>query len=219
MSLPWLEPGADGERFSSARRAAKPRPIAWPGFYVPKSNKKQADWTPKSECARLDLPADSFSRLKKPCRAISRSSSGFTATKPVPKWEKEEGDHARRDVGPSSTASSRAQTDRRGDYSMSRTSVDQSRHDKLASQTRLQSLELGSSRGRWPANCRIGDKACVYFRHNVLRMATDDHAPRRPIRRSVLERSSATDQHRCSEARPPDERALLTIVREDAGGT
>jgi hypothetical protein len=123
-------------------------------LYVP-NGKNMADWTPRKEGAGFDLPL-----ILGPLKDLEGDFcvlSGLTADKARPHGDGG-GDHARA-LAAFLTGCQARKTD--GTDIRAGVSVDQVAAARLADQTRLPSLEIGTEPGAMAGNCDSG-YSCVY---------------------------------------------------------
>ena len=206
VALPWLE--AMGPLASWAAGAspgaAAPNRLAF--LYVP-NGKNMADWTPKSEGAGYELPY-----ILKPLEALKDDFlvlTGLTADKARANGDGG-GDHARA-LSAWLTGCQPRKTD--GTDIRAGVSVDQVAASRLADQTRLGSLEIGTEHGAMAGNCDSG-YSCVYSSTMAWRSATQP-LPKEVNPMLVFERLfGATDAGRAR--READRKSILDFVRDDS---
>src|SRR5262249_2808226 len=164
VALPWLEAMGPLTSWAAGTPAAKAAPNRLAFLYVP-NGKNMADWTPKKEGAGFDLPMilDPLRNHRDHLCVLT----GLTAAQARPNGDGA-GDPARA-LAAFLTGCQPRKTD--GTDIRAGVSVDQVAAARLADQTRLASLEIGTEPGAMAGNCDSG-YSCVYSSTMSWRSAT-----------------------------------------------
>jgi hypothetical protein len=207
IALPWLEamgPVASWAADPKAGKATAPNRLAF--LYVP-NGKNMADWTPKVEGAGYELP-----HILKPLEALKDDFlvlTGLTADKARANGDGG-GDHARA-LSAWLTGCQPRKTD--GTDIRAGISIDQVAASRLANQTHLSSLEIGTEHGAMAGNCDSG-YSCVYSSTMAWRSATQP-LPKEVNPKLVFERLfGATDAGRAK--REANRKSILDFVHDDS---
>ena len=206
VALPWLEAMGPVASWAADAKpgAAAPNRLAF--LYVP-NGKNMADWTPKTEGAGYELPY-----ILKPLEALKDDFlvlTGLTADKARANGDGG-GDHARA-LSAWLTGCQPRKTD--GTDIRAGISIDQVAASRLADQTRLGSLEIGTEHGAMAGNCDSG-YSCVYSSTMAWRSATQP-LPKEVNPKLVFERLfGATDAGKVR--REANRKSILDFVHDDS---
>jgi hypothetical protein len=209
VALPWLEAMGPLTSWAATTPVARAAPNRMAFLYVP-NGKNMADWTPKKEGTGFDLPL-----ILEPLKDFRNDFcvlTGLTADKARPHGDGG-GDHARA-LAAFLTGCQARKTD--GTDIRAGISVDQVAAARLADQTRLASLEIGTEHGAMAGSCDTG-YSCVYSSTMSWRSATQP-LPKEVNPKLVFERLFGSGGTAEREKRDAKRRSILDFVREDAGG-
>lgn len=205
LSLPWLE-GMSGMT-SWAQEAGPKAPNRMAFLYVP-NGKNMADWTPKTQGAGYELTP-----ILEPLAAVKDKLlvvSGLTADG-ARAYADGGGDHARA-LSAFLTGSRPLKTD--GVNIRNGVSVDQVAAARVADQTRLASLEIGTEAGAMAGNCDSG-YSCVYSSTMSWRSATQP-LPKEVNPKVVFDRLFGANNDPSKAKRDARRKSILDFVREDS---
>ncbi len=207
LALPWLEAMGPLDSWANgATPAAKAAPNRMAFFYVP-NGKNMADWTPKTEGAFTELPAilEPLAEHKSDFSILT----GLTADKARPHGDGG-GDHARA-LAAFLTGAQPRKTD--GTDIRAGISVDQVAAARVADQTRLASLEIGTEAGAMAGNCDSG-YSCVYSSTMSWRSATQP-LPKEVNPKLVFERLFGAGAQKDRAQRDAQRKSVLDLVKAD----
>jgi len=205
IALPWLE--AMGSLSLSAATQPTKSPNRLAVLYVP-NGKNMADWTPKAEGALGDDLPNILSPLKGVKDHIN-VLTGLTADKARAHGDGG-GDHARA-LGAFLTGCQPRKTE--GTDIRAGISLDQVAAGRLADQTRLASLEVGTEHGSMSGNCDSG-YSCVYSSTMSWRSATQP-LPKEVNPKLVFERLFGNGDPNKAK-RDETRKSILDFVQEDS---
>ncbi len=206
MALPWLEIMGPMTSWAAGTTKAQAAPNRMAFLYVP-NGKNMVDWKPKYEGALKELPL-----ILQPLEAHKKDFSiltGLTADKARPNGDGA-GDHARA-LGAFLTGCQPRKTD--GTDIRAGVSVDQVAASRLADQTRLASLEVGTEAGSMAGNCDSG-YSCVYSSTMSWRSATQP-LPKEVNPKLVFERLFGAGSARERAERDARRKSILDFVKDD----
>ena len=208
LALPWLEamgPMTGWAAGSTPTGKAAPNRMAL--LYVP-NGKNMTDWTPKEEGALpTELPA-----ILQPLASLRNDFSiltGLTADKARSHGDGG-GDHARA-LAAFLTGAQPRKTD--GTDIRAGVSVDQVAASRLADQTRLGSLEIGTEAGSMAGNCDSG-YSCVYSSTMSWRSATQPQ-PKEVNPKLVFDRLFGAGSAAERAKRDAQRKSVLDLVKQD----
>ena len=208
LALPWLEamgPMTSWARGNTPASQAAPNRMAF--LYVP-NGKNMVDWTPKEEGAlAAELPS-----ILQPVAQYRNDFSiltGLTADKARANGDGG-GDHARA-LSAFLTGCQPRKTD--GTDIRAGVSVDQVAAARLADQTRLPSLEIGTEAGAMAGNCDSG-YSCVYSSTMSWRSATQP-LPKEVNPKLVFERMFGAGSAAERAKRDAQRKSVLDLVKAD----
>jgi hypothetical protein len=207
VALPWLEAMGPCVSWAAPAEPKKTAPNRMAFLYVP-NGKNMADWTPKEEGERFELPA-----ILRPLQSVKDHLlvlTNLTADKARPHGDGG-GDHARA-LGAFLTGCQPRKTD--GTDIRAGVSVDQVAASRIGDRTRLPSLEIGCEQGAMAGNCDSG-YSCVYSSTMSWRSATQP-LPKEVNPKLVFERlfGSGPDANRAR--RDAARRSILDFIRDDS---
>jgi len=211
MALPWLEAMGPATSWAAAGSSTKnPAPNRMAFFYVP-NGVNMADWTPSQ-----DGPlSEQLPHILEPLRPFKQDLlvlTGLTADKARSHGDGA-GDHARA-LAAFLTGAQPRKTD--GTDIRAGISVDQVAAARLASETRLPSLELGCEAGAMAGNCDSG-YSCVYSSTMSWRSATQP-LPKEVNPKLVFERLFSAGPDPKLAERIARRKSVLDFVLEDSRG-
>jgi hypothetical protein len=207
VALPWLEAMGPCLAWGAAVEEKKTAPNRVAFLYVP-NGKNMADWTPKEEGERFELPA--ILRSLQPVRDQVTVLTGLTADKARAHGDGG-GDHARA-LAAFLTGCQPRKTD--GTDIRAGVSVDQVAASRVGELTRLPSLEIGCEQGAMAGNCDSG-YSCVYSSTMSWRSATQP-LPKEVNPKLVFERLFGTGPDAGRAKRDAARRSILDFVRDDS---
>lgn len=208
MSLPWLEAMGPLTAWADAPTSAdKTAPNRMAFIYVP-NGKNMVDWTPKKDGAEFDLP--SILQPLAPVKEKLTVLTGLTADKARANGDGG-GDHARA-LAAFLTGTQPRKTD--GTDIRAGISVDQVAAQRIGSQTRLPSLEIGCEHGAMAGNCDSG-YSCVYSSTMSWRSATQP-LPKEVNPKLAFQRLFSTVPNAKRAERDAHRKSILDFVREDS---
>ncbi|MEW6303192.1 MAG: DUF1552 domain-containing protein [Verrucomicrobiota bacterium] len=206
LALPWLEAMGPMTSWASSTPASQAAPNRMAFLYVP-NGKNMVDWKPKAEGELNELPM-----ILQPLAAHKRDFSiltGLTADKARANGDGG-GDHARA-LSAFLTGCQPRKTD--GTDIRAGISVDQVAAARLADQTRLASLEIGTEAGSMAGNCDSG-YSCVYSSTMSWRSATQP-LPKEVNPKLVFERLFGSGSREERARRDAQRKSILDLVKED----
>jgi hypothetical protein len=208
MSLPWLDAMGPSKAWSEEPAGSEQTtPNRMALIYVP-NGKNMVDWTPKKEGADFDLP--SILEPLAPVKDKLMVLSGLTVDKARANGDGG-GDHARA-LAAFLTGAQPRKTD--GTDIRAGISVDQVAAQRIGSQTRLASLEIGCEHGAMAGGCDSG-YSCVYSSTMSWRSATQP-LPKEVNPKLAFERLFSTVPNAKRAQRDAQRKSILDFVREDS---
>lgn len=208
LALPWLEAMGPMTSWAGDTVASQAAPNRMAFFYVP-NGVNMDEWKPKQEGALGELPK-TLSQLDAHKKDFS-VLTGLTADKARANGDGG-GDHARA-LSAYLTGCQPRKTD--GTDIRAGVSVDQVAAGRLASKTRLGSLEIGTEAGSMAGNCDSG-YSCVYSSTMSWRSATQP-LPKEVNPKLVFERLFGSGSKLEREKRDAQRKSVLDIVKADFG--
>lgn len=208
LALPWLEAMGPMTSWAGDTVASQAAPNRMAFFYVP-NGVNMDEWKPKQEGALGELPK-TLSQLDAHKKDFS-VLTGLTADKARANGDGG-GDHARA-LSAYLTGCQPRKTD--GTDIRAGVSVDQVAAGRLASKTRLGSIELGTEAGSMAGNCDSG-YSCVYSSTMSWRSATQP-LPKEVNPKLVFERLFGSGSKLEREKRDAQRKSVLDIVKADFG--
>jgi hypothetical protein len=208
LALPWLEAMGPMTGWAAGNTpASKAAPNRMAMLYVP-NGKNMVDWTPQAEGElTAELPA-----ILQPLAEHRKDFSiltGLTADKARAHGDGG-GDHARA-LAAFLTGAQPRKTD--GTDIRAGVSVDQVAASRLADQTRLGSLEIGTEAGSMAGNCDSG-YSCVYSSTMSWRSATQP-LPKEVNPKLVFERLFGAGSAQERAKRDAQRKSVLDLVKQD----
>jgi hypothetical protein len=208
LALPWLEAMGPLTSWAAGATPARAAPNRMAFLYVP-NGANMADWTPKAEGARFDLPA--ILEPLKPVQDDVLVLTGLAVDKARSHGDGG-GDHARA-MAAFLTGCQPRKTD--GADIRAGISVDQVAAARIGDQTRQASLEIGCEQGAMAGNCDTG-YSCVYSSTLSWRSATQP-LPKEVNPKLVFERLFGAGPDAERARRDRQRTSILDFVREDSG--